>query len=78
MTIFSSIPWMQQYKSRLESHEEILHHLAAVLEEQYSSSELPVTTTTNSIDNDKSPVNIFISDSGGIRGKHHSCQFLVL
>ncbi len=78
MTILSSIPWIQQYKSRLEKHEEILHHLAALLEEQYSSSEL-LTATTNSIDNDKSPVNILISDGGAIRGKkHHSYLFLLV
>jgi len=79
MTILSSIPWIQQYKSRLENHEEILHHLAALLEEQQHSSSELLTATTNSIDNDKSPVNILISDGGAIRGKkHHSCLFLLV
>ena len=61
MTIITSIPWIQQVKSRNNRHEKILQHLGADLEKSSAT-----------INHEKSPVNLCILDGGGMKGKQKS------
>jgi hypothetical protein len=66
MTIISSIPWIQQVKSRNDRHEEILQRLGAELEKSSAT-----------INHEKSPVNLCILDGGGMKGKKKSSFTIV-